>query len=121
MLIDRRAEALIQQAVDRGELDNLPGSGESLHLDDDTMVPVELRAAHRLLKNSGFVPVEIQVRRDINSVEQLLSQLDCGSSYAKRARQKLLHLQLQLERARGAPSNLLDRHSYAEQLQSHLE
>jgi hypothetical protein len=53
-LIDKLAEQKIAEAVERGELNNLPGSGKPLHLDDDTLVPEELRAGYRLLKNAGY-------------------------------------------------------------------
>ena len=40
----------MQEAVGRGEFDNLPGTGKPLALDDDTLVLPELRAAYRVLK-----------------------------------------------------------------------
>jgi len=58
-LIDQIAEQHIAQAIERGELDGLPGAGEPISLDDDTWVAEELRAEYRLLKNAGFVPPEV--------------------------------------------------------------
>jgi hypothetical protein len=72
--IERIAEQRIREALERGEFDNLRGMGHPLNLDDDADVPSELRAAYRILKNSGFVPPEIELRRDIANVEQLLTQ-----------------------------------------------
>ena len=68
------AEKKIQAAIENGELDDLPGAGKPLQLDDDSHVPPELRASFRLLKNSGHVPEEVQLRKDIVSLEDLL---DC--------------------------------------------
>ncbi len=65
-------EARIAEAIRRGDLDDLPGQGEPLHLDDDTLVPVALRAAYRVLRNAGFVPPEVEIRREIKQVEDLL-------------------------------------------------
>ena len=49
------AEDRIAKAIARGELDNLPGQGRPLDLDDeDPLLPAELRMAKRILKNSGF-------------------------------------------------------------------
>ncbi len=48
--IDKLAEPRMQEAVGRGEFDNLPGTGKPLALDDDTLVLPELRAAYRVLK-----------------------------------------------------------------------
>jgi hypothetical protein len=39
------AEQRICEAVSRGELDDLPGAGRPLALDDDPLIPEELRAS----------------------------------------------------------------------------
>ena len=46
------AERRIAEAVSQGELDNLPGAGRPLDLEEDALVPEELRMAHRILKNA---------------------------------------------------------------------
>jgi hypothetical protein len=56
------AEKKIAEAIERGELDHLPGAGKPLELDDDALVPEDLRMAHRILKNAGFVPQEAAER-----------------------------------------------------------
>ena len=48
------AERKIVEALERGELANLPGEGRPLELDDDALVPEDLRLAYRILKNAGF-------------------------------------------------------------------
>jgi hypothetical protein len=72
LTLDAIAEERIREAQARGEFDGLPGSGKPLALDDDAMVPEELRAPYRLLKNAGFVPPELEVHCRIREVEQLL-------------------------------------------------
>ena len=72
-LIDRLVEARIAEAAARGEFDNLPGAGRPHTLDDDHLVPEELRAAYRLLKNAGYVPSALAWRREIREIEQLLA------------------------------------------------
>ncbi len=52
-------ESRILEARENGDFDNLPGKGKPLVLDDDALVPEEVRAAYRVLKNAGFVPPEI--------------------------------------------------------------
>lgn len=49
-LLDLWAERHILDAQAKGELDNLPGQGQPLELDDDSAVPAELRTGFRLLK-----------------------------------------------------------------------
>ncbi len=68
-LVERR----IEEAVARGEFDDLPGAGRPLDLDDDLLVPEELRVAHRILKNSGYVPPEA---RQLAEVNQLIAQIE---------------------------------------------
>ncbi|MCO6441711.1 MAG: DUF1992 domain-containing protein [Nitrococcus mobilis] len=73
---DRIAEQRIAEAIERSELSNLPGAGKPLELDDDTLIPEELRLAYRVLKNAGCVPPEIERLREIRNLRQLLSTLD---------------------------------------------
>ncbi len=56
-LLDQWAERHISDAQNKGEFENLPGSGEPLVLDDDSHIPPELRAGYRLLKNAGCLPL----------------------------------------------------------------
>lgn|SRR5690554_5736030 len=118
-LIDRLAEARIQEAVERGELSNLPGEGKPLELDDDSLVPPELRAGYRLLKNAGFLPPELEWRREVRDIEALLrccSDVETG----RRARLRLDLLRAQLEQ-RGRCSPLWTEQDYYEKLVDHLD
>ena len=60
-LIDR----LIRESMERGEFDDLPGSGEPIDLTENPYEKPELRSVHRLLRNAGFAPVWIEERKDI--------------------------------------------------------
>jgi hypothetical protein len=59
-MLDFLAEQRIAEAVSKGELEDLPGAGRPLDLDDDALIPDELRLAYRILKNAGLVPAEIE-------------------------------------------------------------
>lgn len=74
--LDALAERHIREAQTRGEFDDLPGAGAPLELEDDALVPEDLRAAYRMLKNAGFVPPELDGAREIRDVEQLLRAAD---------------------------------------------
>ncbi len=74
--LDAIAERRIREAQARGEFDDLPGAGAPLALDDDALVPEDLRAAYRVLKNAGFLPPEIEAHREIREIEQLLAHVD---------------------------------------------
>ncbi len=60
-LVDR----LIRESMDRGEFDDLTGSGEPIDLSENPYEAPELRTAHRLLRNAGFAPAWIEERKDI--------------------------------------------------------
>jgi hypothetical protein len=76
LTLDAIAERRIREAQERGEFDDLPGAGTPLELDDDALVPEDLRAAYRILKNSGFLPPELHVYAEIREVEQLLQRVE---------------------------------------------
>ena len=59
-------EKLIRESMERGEFDNLPGSGEPLDLSENPFEDPDLRTAHRLLRNAGFAPAWIEERKDID-------------------------------------------------------
>jgi hypothetical protein len=69
--LDFLAEKRIAEAVSRGELDDLPGAGRPLELDDDALVPEDLRLAYRILKNAGFIPPEVETLNEIAALERI--------------------------------------------------
>jgi len=71
-MFDAIAEKKIAEAIARGELDDLPGAGKPLELDDDANVPEDLRVAYRILKNAGFVPPEVESLQEIGQLERLV-------------------------------------------------
>ena len=70
--LDKLAERRIVEAIERGELSGLPGEGLPLDLDDDVLVPAELRTAYRVLKNAGYVPPEVACLREIGELERFI-------------------------------------------------
>jgi hypothetical protein len=67
------AEEKIREAMDQGVFDNLPGKGKPLNLDDDGSVPEDMRLAFKILKNAGCLPIEMEVRKEMYSLRQLLN------------------------------------------------
>ncbi len=98
-LIDQMAERHIQDALQKGELSGLPGEGKPLMLDDDSQVPAELRSAYRLLKNSGYLPPELESRREALELVDLLQQLDPEDHQAAEYHKRLRVLELKLRQA----------------------
>lgn len=82
------AERRILEAMERGEFDDLPGKGKPLRLeDDDPMVPEELRMAYRLLKNAGLLPPELEIRREILRLQDLLDAVHDEGERRERRRE----------------------------------
>ena len=94
-LIDQLVEARLSDAQARGEFDNLPGAGKPLELEDDALVPEELRSGYRLLKNAGYLPPAVQTRHEIAEVEQLL-QLAEDTTERQSLNKRLRYLLLKL-------------------------
>lgn len=69
------AERKIQEAAKKGEFDHLPGQGKPLDLEDDSKVPEDLRLAYKILKNADCVPPEIELRKEIRQMEDLLKNI----------------------------------------------
>lgn len=75
-IIDDMAEKHILQSIANGELDNLSGQGKALVIDDDSFVPPHLKAAYRLLKNAGFLPPQLEERKKMLELVDLLETVE---------------------------------------------
>lgn len=95
--LDRIAEQRINEALERGEFDALPGAGLPLELDDDSMVPPELRASYRVLKNNGLAPEPVRARHELlDAIEAECTAEDIDTK--RHAVRRFAVLSLQLER-----------------------
>jgi len=87
------AERRILEAMERGEFDDLPGKGKPLNLeDDDPMVPEELRMAYRMLSNAGLLPPELEVRKELLRLQDLLDAVQDEGERRRRRRELDFHL-----------------------------
>lgn len=99
-LIDRIAERRLEEAVEQGELQDLPGAGQPLELDDDSMIPEHLRTAYRVLKNANCIPPELAEREEIRSLEDLIDALYADASAEAAEQRSQAERRLSLLRAR---------------------
>ena len=90
LCLELLAEKKIAEAMVRGEFDDLPGQGRPLDLDDDPLVPEEIRVAYRILKNAGYVPPEVETLRAISALEHLIDSTPEG----EQRRSAILKLEL---------------------------
>jgi hypothetical protein len=109
------AEEKIREAQTRGEFDNLPGKGKPLNLDEDNHVPEELKIAYKILKNSGYIPPELELQKEINTTLDLLKHCTDEREKYKKI-QKLNLLITRMNMTRKVPVNLEQDQFYYEKI-----
>ena len=68
------AEFKIREAIEKGELKDLPGAGKPIIIENMAFVPEEDRLAYIIMKNSGLVPNEVSLLKEIESLEKSIDQ-----------------------------------------------
>lgn len=97
---DRLVEARIQDAVSRGVLDDLPGAGKPMNLDDLAGLSQEERVEALLLRSGGGVPEEVTLLREIAELRAALAgelAAEARARMEKELRDKSLRLSLMFE------------------------
>src|SRR5262245_47339349 len=113
------AESKIREAIERGELADLPGQGQPIDLSDDSLLPEELRMGYRVLKNAGVLPPELEVRKQIHGLEQLLLCMESGDGRSQAVR-RLNLLRARLDAVQCGTGNLRLQEQYYEKLVARL-
>ena len=112
-------EARIRKAQKEGEFENLPGSGKPLPMDEPN-VPEELRLAYKILKNAECLPPEIELKKEITQIEEVLAGMpDTVEKY--RILKKLNFLILKLNLSRGGAIRFEMPQFYESKLTAHME
>ncbi|HEX9987467.1 MAG TPA: DUF1992 domain-containing protein [Chloroflexia bacterium] len=84
--IDRIGERRIQEAIEAGEFDNLELAGKPITYDDNPFVPEEMRAAFKVLQNSGYAPDWMVLAQQIDAdLERLRHDADRHFAYLRRS------------------------------------
>lgn len=109
--LDRIAEEKIREAIERGDLNALPGAGKPVPDEEElALVPADLRMAYRVLKNAGYVPEEVRLRREIEDAGRLLELCDDSSTQYREGLNRLHLLVQRLGEMRGGNLALHDRY-----------
>ncbi len=111
------AEKRIEEARDRGDLDNLPGSGQPLPMDEEPLVPEHQRMAYRILKNSGYLPPELEMHKEAVEIALQLAKSEGGIDKVHLL-DRLARINLCL--AEAGKRQLIVPNNYAEALAQHL-
>ena len=74
--LPRNVDQAIAQAIKKGDFDNLPGKGKPIDLKSYFDVPEHLRIAYTMLKNSGFLPEEVRLKKEMESLKEKIQQCE---------------------------------------------
>jgi len=70
-IFEKIAENRIREAQEEGFFDDVPGKGRPFEFQDDG-TPEDLRLCHKLLRNANCLPPEMELRREIYNLRQLM-------------------------------------------------
>ena len=117
---DRIIEERIRRAQQKGEFENLEGTGKPLIFEKDGQVAGELRLTYKILKNADCLPPEIELKNEIKRTEDLLSGMeDTAEKY--RTLKKLNFLILKLNSIGNMPIDLEMPQKYSGKVLERLE
>lgn len=101
MSLEKAVEAIIREAQERGDFDNLKGRGKPIDLSAYFETPEDLRMAYSMLKNAGMVSAEVDLLNEIAALkERLVTTYEekNRSRIQKLIREKQLQFDVMIER-----------------------
>ena len=109
------AERKINEAIQKGQLDVKGWHNKPLPRTNDSLVPEDLRMAHKILKNSGYLPPEIEAKKEIQQIEDLLVACEDEHTRVKQIK-KLNYLVMKLCAMKGDTVNIESQEEYYRQV-----
>ena len=106
-IIAQIAEEKIREAIKKGELDGLSYEGKRLDIEDLSRVPPHLRAGYIILKNAGVLPEELQLKKEIVNLQNLLKSCYAEDEKARlesKLNEKQLKFNLLMEKRQTNPN-----------------
>ncbi|MBE9520648.1 MAG: DUF1992 domain-containing protein [Proteobacteria bacterium] len=105
------AERKIKEAIKEGLLDIKEWRNRPLPPSNDCMIPDDLRIAYKMLKNAGYVPPEIEAKKEIQQLEDLIAATEDEHTRVKQIK-KLNYLVMKLDAMRGDSTSLENQETY---------
>ena len=105
------AEQKILQAMEERDLSDNSFKYKPLPLEDDSFVPAELKIAYKILKNSGFLPPEVEERKEIKRIEDLITSTE-DEHERLRQMKKLELLMMKIDAKRSFTTSINSQHEY---------
>ena len=105
--------------MQKGDFENLAGKGKPLVIDDDSHIPNELRMAYKIMKNAGFIPPEVDERKAILKLNDLIATMDEGERRERKVKE-LNYRILKFNMGRKRPLYLDEHPGYRDKLYDKL-
>ncbi|WP_371825475.1 DUF1992 domain-containing protein [Pontibacillus sp. ALD_SL1] len=112
--VSMMAEEKIKQAEREGAFKDLPGKGKPLDLSEIQAVPEDLRASYTILKNANMLPEEMEVKKEMIRIEELVELCNDEEerlAYQKELNEKQIHFQTLMEKRKMKESGAYKRYS----------
>ena len=114
------AENRILEAIENGLFENLKGQGEPLKLEDESHIPPELRMAYKILKNADCLPPELELRKEIVRLQDLVADMPDTAEKLTQMR-RLNFLMMKMNLTRPVSAQLLEHELYAPKILERLQ
>ena len=105
------AEQKIAKAMQERDFNSPKWKNKPLPLDDDSFVPDDLKMAYKILKNSGYLPPEIEDRKEVKRLEDLIASTEDEHERLKQMK-KLNVLLMKIDAQRPTPANINSQQEY---------
>jgi hypothetical protein len=105
------AEQKILKAMEERDLNSPQWKNKALPLGNDHLVPDDLKIAYKILKNSGYLPPELEERKEIRRIEDLIASTEDEHERLKQMK-KLNVLLMKVEEKRAFRSNIATQDDY---------
>jgi hypothetical protein len=116
----RIAENRILEAIESGLFDNLRGRGKPLKFEDESHIPPELRMAYRILKNADCLPPELELRKEIVRLQDLVANMPDEAEKLQQMR-RLNFLMMKMDMTRPVSAQLLEHDLYTPKILDRLQ
>ncbi len=117
---ERIAENRILEAIEEGLFDNLEGQGQPLKLEDESHIPPELRMAYKILKNADCLPPELELRKEVVHLQDLVASLPDEAEKLKQMRRLNFYV-MKLQLMRPVSLQVLEHDLYTPKILERLE
>lgn len=92
-LFEKKAQRLIEEAIARGELQDLPGKGKPLDLAAYFAVPEHLRIIYDILKKADVLPEELELKKELESCRDQMKKAR-DDTEKKKMQQEIQYLEM---------------------------